>query len=200
MKKSLEKPLSELLTSISFFLGKKTLITGEVGTGKTKLTADLTKKLVELGLSRKITVIDIAPDTFEKDGVKVGGKLRQYLKEITNVRTLIPKKVYAPRLTAKNKKELIKMVEKNKELIKPVLNKFLLKPTEILIINDLSIYLQTGDFETVEKIVFEPKTFIANAYLGEYLNKDFSSGISRLERKLVNKLMEKVDIHLSLNP
>ncbi len=59
-------------------VGKNVLISGDVGVGKTKLTIELLEEAVALGLSAKITIIDMAPATVYIEGRKIGGKLVEF--------------------------------------------------------------------------------------------------------------------------
>ena len=49
-------------TLATSLLGKRTLIIGEVGSGKTALTAKIVLDLIAMGLGNEITVIDMAPE------------------------------------------------------------------------------------------------------------------------------------------
>ena len=81
-------------------LGKKVLILGEAGSGKTKLAARLLKALMKLVGSEKITVIDLAP---QRTG-GIGGKITDYVSLTDEIRYLSPEKVYMPRLTGASPK------------------------------------------------------------------------------------------------
>ncbi len=58
--------------------GKRTLIRGNVRTGKTRLTVRLLEEAVRLGLAQAITVIDMAPRSQEHEGRSVGGRISEY--------------------------------------------------------------------------------------------------------------------------
>jgi len=42
------------------------------------------------------------------------------------------------------------------------------------------------------------ETFIANGYYGSVLEQDFETGITKVERRLMEKLAEKVDVVMRL--
>lgn len=179
---------------VSELLGKKTLIIGDVGSGKTILTARILDELVELGLGKEITVIDLGP---EKLGV--GRRLCHYSKRIGEIRLLEPKRLRAPRLEGKTVDEVIMFAEHNRKAIEPLFDSFLKNPTPILLINDLSIYLQAGRLEKVLSLMNGSKTFIANSYYGKRLSDDKGSGITGREIEAVEAIMRRVDkvIHLA---
>jgi len=180
------------------FLKKKVLIVGDVGAGKTVVTANLLDQAVDVGYSRKITVIDMAPPTMRVRGVRIGGTLAEITKSTLKVRYLKPARVKAPRVTAKTPQELRKLAKFNWTAIDRLLTKYARKPTPILFINDVSMYLQAGRLEHILRIARKADTFIANGYLGKKLEEDLGSGISRRERTLMHKFMREMDIVIRL--
>ena len=179
------------------YLGKKTLILGDVGRGKTRLTVRLLEEAIELGFAKKITVIDMAPRTFEVDGRKIGGKLSEFT-DITKARYLAPDRVEMPRMSARSGEELLNLVEKNRVKIRALLDNCLADMTPIIFVNDISIYLQSGGIEPILFIVRKAKTFIANGYYGETIREKYATGVSETERKLMNILAENVDVVIKL--
>lgn len=185
------------MTDISFrqVEGRRLLIIGEVGTGKTILTRRLLKEALDES-DDLITVIDMAPRKMKIEGESVGGPL---LKDINpRVRYLTPIEVNAPRLSAKNAEELIKLANENKLKIDALLKSFLQDPTRTLFVNDLSIYLQSGDLIEVLRTFFAARTVVANGYLGERLKSDYGTEVSRRERDLMLKLADKMDLVVRL--
>ena len=181
---------------ISNILGKKVLIIGDVGKGKTLLTAKILEKLVKNNFSKEITVIDMAP---KKKG-KIGGKIEDYTNLVYKVKNYINiESIRTPRLSGKSKEEILKLAEENYRLIKPYLIRYREKPTHILIINDLSIYLHAGSLEDILECLLIANTFIANSYYGTFLRNDKGSGISKREKELIDKLMKYCDIIIDLN-
>jgi hypothetical protein len=186
------------ILSFKDVLGKKMLILGDVSKGKTRLTASLLQEAVSLGLSNEITVIDMAPECVVVKGVKFGGKIIDAVEDIGSSRYLAPRRVEAPRLKAKNSKELLDLVNKNKRRIKRCLKNYIDKPTPILFINDVSIYLQSGDLNTIIETISKASTVVANGYYGNTLIYDFSTGVSARERKLVEELASIMDIRINI--
>ena len=179
-------------------VGKKMLITGDVGVGKTKLTIALLEEAVALGLSAKITIIDMAPATVYVQGRKIGGKLVEFSKKLKVIRYLTPQRVETPRLSAKSTRELLHLVDLNEKRIKPLLNEFVETPTSILFVNDISIYLQSGFDEAILSVMRSSETFVANGYYGSTLQSDFETRVSKTERRLMNKLADTVDVVINL--
>lgn len=184
--------------SIRQLLGRRVLIVGDVGSGKTKLTAKLLEEAVGLGYADEITVIDMAPKTINVGGMRVGGLLSEATASVSRVRYWRPKEVKAPRTTAKTPEQLLAYVQFNKEAIEPLLDKFIKEPTPILIINDLSIYLQAGEPRKVVLAMEKCQTFIANCYKGEKLAKDLGTGVSRVERDATEFVEHLVDVVIRL--
>jgi len=185
-------------TSFHDLLGKRTLIYGDVGTGKTRLTVRLLEEAVKLGFAQKITIIDMAPKTTVVRGIRVGGRLSEATDVTEGLRYLAPRRVETPRLAARNGEELLGLVEKNRRRIRKLLEEYVEKPTPILFVNDISIYLQSEDFDTLASAICRASTLIANGYYGRALSNDYSTGVSALERSLMDKLAAMMDLRISL--
>lgn len=71
-------------------------------------------------------------------------------------------------------------------------------PTPILFINDLSIYFQSGKWEKVFNVMQKAKVALANAYYGRSLENDLKTGISKIERKTLEKVSSKADMIIHL--
>lgn len=179
--------------SASEILGLKTLIVGDVRTGKTSLTAGLLDELVDSGQASELVVIEMAPDK-----LGVGKKLSSFSKRIEEVKVVEPEGIRAPRLEGRGAEEVRKLAELNRAKIEPILLEFARSPSRILIVNDLSIYLQAGDPEILLSCSRGADTFIGNSYLGEALAEDGGSGISALERIRLEVMMSEMDVVLRL--
>ncbi len=185
--------------SFSGLLGKKTLITGTVRTGKTKLTVDLLEEAVGLGYSALVTVIDMAPESVTVGGKSIGGRLSEFTEACQEVRFLTPHRVETPRLTAKSAEELLNLVRLNAGSIKPLLEEYIEEPSPILFVNDISIYLQSGSTEPVLEAMVLAETFIANGYYGEYFREDLETGVSGIEREMMDQLASHMDTVIRLS-
>jgi len=82
--------------------------------------------------------------------------------------------------------------------MEPLLYEYIQNPTEVLLINDVTLYLQAGKLETILKCIKLTKTFLATAYYGKKLVEDFGSGISMREKLLTDKLATFMDLVVKL--
>ncbi|MBS7625927.1 hypothetical protein KEJ51_02640 [Candidatus Bathyarchaeota archaeon] len=177
---------------------RKTLILGEISTGKTSLTARFLKEALQTENPKDITLIDMAPDKIIHRGKPIGGRILDITELPCAMRVLQPSRVNPPRHSAKSKEELLKFVEDNRKAIEEVLDIYLDRPTPILFINDLSIYLQSGRWRKIFEAMNRSETFIANAYYGETLKEDLGTEVSEVEKRLVEKLSDRVDLIIKL--
>lgn len=170
-------------------VGKRVLILGEVGSGKTLLASNLLKELMTLYNPEEITVIDLAPQRMGE----VGGKLSDYVDSIDKVRFLSPERVYTPRLTGTSREQVLKYAELNRRLMEPLFMGFVQRTTKILILNDITLYLHAGKLETILKCMRLAETFLATAYYGSRLAEDRRSGISVREKQIIKRLATYMD-------
>jgi hypothetical protein len=175
-------------------LGKRTLIIGEVSTGKTKLTAKLLEEAIQMVNSKDITAIDLSPTTTKK----VGGTLSKYTNAVSKVRYLSPKTVRAPRLEGRSRDEVLSLAEYNRSVIEPILQSYLTNPSKVLFINDLSIFLHSGSVDVIVKCMEKAGTFVANSYYGRSIGSDKGSGINRKERASLKELFNHIDLLIKL--
>ncbi len=179
---------------IERLLGRKTLIVGEVGSGKSHLLARILEKMVESLDPKEITVIDMAP--FRHLGI--GGKLRDLTESVNRVRYLTDDGIVPPRLIGRDANEVVRHAERNASLIRALLLEYLKRPTRILLVNDLTIYLHKGDLVLLNEVIDAAETFVATCYEGERLSDDKGSGITAIERKRLDELKGRVDNVLEL--
>ncbi len=175
-------------------LNKRTIIYGEAGSGKTRLLAKLLKEFSNILGPSKITIIDLAPP---KVG-DIGGPLTQYI-DVKGFIYLRPEYVYAPRLMACNSEELRRYVSNNVERGRKCFQTYLMDPTELLAVNDITIFLHGADVEELMEYVAMANTFITTAYYGEKLMQDYGTGLSSKERESVEKLLKHFDVAIMLN-
>lgn len=176
-------------------IGKRTLIKGDVGTGKTRLTENFLLAAVNFFPPGHITVIDLAPQRRVVGEIWVGGTI-----SVPNeIRYLRPSMVWAPRLDGKTKEDIIRLANENAESIEKLLDFFIKSPSPILFMNDLTLYLHAGSLEKLLKIIKLAETFVGNAYEGRGLREDKGSGISEREWLLVKQLEGFMDIIIDLN-
>jgi len=176
------------------FIGRKTIIVGEIGSGKTLLLSRFLDQLVRSGLKDRVTVIEMAPNMGG-----VGGTVENYTRNVACVKYLKPWRIIPPRTMGRNREEVIRYARLNMLALKPLIDEYLRNPTEILLINDLTIYLHAGEVEDIIQLINISKTFTATAYEGEKLADDKGSGITEKERESLNRLKGLVDEVLRLS-
>ena len=186
------------ISSLSFSdaLGKKVLIMGDVGAGKTVLTRHVLLEAIEKEYGDNITVIDMAPRATTVKGLSVGGLLMT--PEDSGVRYLEAEDIRTPRLSAKDGEELMELADYNRKEIEKLLDKFDASPTAVLFINDVSIYLQRGDIDRLWSAIEKAETVVANGYSGEKLKEDFGTGFSNREKRMMERLASRMDIAIRL--
>ncbi len=169
------------------------LIVGEVGVGKTLMTAHILEELAPM--FKRILIIDMAPNL-----KGVGVPLANYLALPENSTYLRPDGLRAPRLEGRNANEVLELAKVNASLIRPLLIRCWAEKPDLLVINDLSIYLQAGDLEDLVRCIYSSDSFLGNSYYGKRLVDDKGAGISLKEREGVEALMDHLDYIVHLLP
>jgi hypothetical protein len=175
-------------------IGKRVIITGEVGVGKTRLLASLIDEAAsESGLS--VVVLDLAPEARLGSEI-IGASVKTYARKLHLVKYLRPDTLYAPRLQGRSREEVLDLAAKNALTIKPLLISITSNPPDALFIDDLTIYLQAGDIEPLTKLIGITRTFIATAYKGKRLLNDKGSGLSRVEKYRLDTLLNDPKLNI----
>ncbi|MFH2112333.1 MAG: hypothetical protein ABIJ47_13865 [Candidatus Bathyarchaeota archaeon] len=174
---------------------KRTLIVGDVGAGKTIQTRRLLEEALSLSLG-PVTVMDMAPEARMMNGTRVGGPLLE--ADVPGVRVLRNRCIKTPRLSAVNTKDLVEQALHNAVVVEGLLEQFRASPSPVLFINDVSIYLQLGDLETLWDTIAMAETVVANGYLGEKLRGDHGSGVSEMERRAMEELADRFHVVVRL--
>lgn len=174
----------------------KTIIYGEINTGKTEYTAKFIQFLMEEKQINpmEISILDFAPKLMMIKGRNIGGRIKNfYMKsKICNYLNL-QGEIIPPRLNAKNREELYRNANHNYLITSKALESYIKKPTNILIINDISIYLHVGDEKLLLKSIKKCNTFFGNTYYGTSIRSDFESNFSIKERRTIENLLKKVE-------
>ena len=179
-------------SDIADFLGKWTLIVGDVNTGKTTIAAKMLKDLCDAGLSPRIAIVDLAPEitgafASGKKMKGVGGRLAP--PPMTGV-VCLSTRLDPPRLSSRNDEEAVTKAKLNAEKIDELFEEFNGFSRDILFVNDVSMYLQAGTAEKLVRLMEKASTLIANGYYGEKLG---SGIVSERERREMEALMEYVE-------
>lgn len=180
---------------MSEIVGRRTLIAGDAGAGKTRLTRRLLEEALGMGLEG-VTVIDMAPGAVDVNGSPVGGTLAE--ADEYDVRCLGSDDIRTPRLSARTAEELLQLAEHNMREVDGLLEAFEEEPSRTLFVNDISIYLQRGDLERLWRALESAETVVANGYLGDKLGEDLGTGLSRDERERMEELASRMDVVIRL--
>jgi hypothetical protein len=163
------------------FFGLRTLITGDVNTGKTSYLQLLLLKCRGRG---PLVVLDMAPEKVRG----VGGKMRVPSAPDIHYFTTV---IRPPRLSAEDEDKTQRIAADNAEIIEKNLFK---KAASIngyaLIINDVSLYLQMGNLDRLLEIMEKYPTVVMNGYMG---NTFKDSTLTRRERKNMEELITACD-------
>lgn len=180
-------------------LGKKVVITGEVGVGKTRLLAELVDEAA-LEDDLKVAVLDLAPDVQISPNITVGASVKTYCRHLNQVNYLRPRVILAPRVQGRNREEVLDLALKNASTIEPLLVSLTSTPPDVLFIDDLTIYLQAGKIDLLTTLISKVVTFIATAYKGKTLLDDKGSDLSRAEENLLKYLLNDPKLNISEVP
>ena len=176
---------------------RKTLITGEVGIGKTELTALLLREAISRVGSSEIAVLDFAPSRRAIRGFTIGGRITDFLPS-PGCRIHEPSvQIRAPRLEGRSSGEVLKLAQDNARTTSALLWQYVACPTSCLFINDLTIHLQAGDVGLLLSGIGLSRTFVGNAYSGSSLAPDHGSGLSLREAENLKAVGRAMDIVLN---
>lgn len=168
--------------NIQNFLGKKTIIAGDVGAGKTLYTLKILEAFVAGGYV-SIAVIDLAPDMIRG----IGGKMEKV--QGTDIRYLTAD-IAAPRLMGGSEEEILELAKNNADQIERIFDVYVEAPQKILFINDVTLYLHAGTVERLVTVIDSAETLVMNAYMGKTFQ---DSSLSRRERTLLKTIINICD-------
>jgi len=171
------------MDNIDHYMNRRTIIVGDVNSGKTSYTLNILELFLKAGYAGKIAILDLAPDNIQG----IGGKMKPPQDESLLYLTT---SILAPRLTGKDEYHTLKLAKKNATAIEKLFTKFFLQKREILFVNDVTLYFQAGDLDRFIKILDTASTHIINAYYGHTFS---DSELTRREKNLTEKLMKLCD-------
>jgi len=161
---------------------KKTLVAGGIKSGKTHFVCVFVEKILQDD-RESVLVLDFAPNLYRG----VGGKM--VLSEHPRLHYLTTR-IDAPRLLGKDDREMRKLAEGNRSRIEEILDTCEETSADVLIINDVTLYLQAGNHERLAALMATFPTVLINAYYGQ----DFAeSPLSLRERGEVESFMADFD-------
>lgn len=181
------------IKSFQDLLGKRTLIVGEVNSGKTTLTQKILDGFSRENLGGSILVLDLAPeipgDLAARKGLSgVGGCLKAPQRE--NIKYLRPSLV-PPRLMGKSEEQVLELAKANLAAIEKTMA---LAETwgETLFLNDASMYLQAGSAQKLFSWLERFQTVVANGYMGKRLGGGELSMRERFQMEALALLFDRV--------
>jgi hypothetical protein len=173
----------ENMDNIHHYLNRRTIIVGDVNSGKTSKTLNILELFLKAGHADKTAILDLAPGSIRGIGGKMPPPPDEPLLYLTT-------SILAPRLTGKDEYHTLRLAEENAFAIEKLFTKIYRQKRDILFINDATLYFQAGDFERFIKILDTASTHIINAYYGHTFS---DSELTRREKNLTEALMERCD-------
>lgn len=173
-------------------LDRLTLIVGEINTGKTSLARQLMTEMIDWGWGPRLAVLDLAPTmparrNASSDLQGVGGKL---IPPPESGALYLTAELAPPRLSSKTEAQAQAAAERNKALIEPLLAQLAASGREIVLVNDLTLYLQAATAGEFLSALAPIKTVVANGYHGQRLGQ---GELSRRERQEMDALIDRAD-------
>ncbi len=170
--------------SCSEYLNRKTLIAGDVNSGKTHQTLSVLRHFLKCQKS-PIGVLDLAPEKVRT----VGGKIPLTPEEKEKILHLSPA-ILPPRLLGKDEGEVRALAKENRERIDAALEMIRGQKLSVLVINDVSLYFHDGEAQFLLASVEHVPTLLINGYYGKFFG---DSPVSRNERDQMEYLMSQCD-------
>ncbi len=179
---------------IKDFLGRRTLIVGDINAGKTFRTGEILEAFCGAGLGGRIVILDLAPEIPEKlaaeKGLRgAGGRLFPPPGRDVRVFEASPE---PPRLSSRTEAEALEKARRNRLVIEALFPRVSETSRDILFINDVSLYLQAGNAEDLISFLHRFGTVIANGYWGNRLG---GGSLTDREKEQMKRLMAGFEEH-----
>ena len=147
-------------------------------------------------------IVDMAPEIPEKLArerglIGVGGKLMP--PEGHDI-LYLGGHFEPPRLSSKTEEEAMEKARQNRRIIEGLFRKLDLQSRDILLVNDVSIYLQAGTAESLTQWLDRAATVIANGYWGKRLGGGTLTERERTETVKLKDYFEQKGRVLILEP
>jgi hypothetical protein len=126
----------------------------------------------------------------------VGGKIPLTAAEKKETLYFSPL-ILPPRMMGKSEAEVYRLAEENRERIEPVLAQVQKRAPNFLLVNDVTLYLQSGKASHLLSYIAGIPTVIMNGYYGRYFEE---SPFSQRERWEMEALMSGCDRVVFLPP
>jgi len=168
--------------SLEEYWERKSLILGDVNSGKTRMTLELLSRIIDQKRA-EVAVLDLAPEQTRG----IGGKMVVPSHHLISYSTTT---IIAPRLAGRDTDEVEAYARRNAEAIEEVFGNYLKNPKKVVIINDVSLYLQTGTLDRLMEVLSLSHTAIINGYYGKTFG---NSPLSKRERCQIDRLIKICD-------
>ncbi len=166
---------------------RKTIIVGEVNTGKTAYSVEVLQRFKERG-ETEIALIDMAPESIKG----IGGKMpKEALRDVKYCSV----QVVAPRLIGKTEDEVQSLANHNAKSIEDAFWEYEKEPSKVLFVNDISLYLQAGDLTRLFSVLNSTPTVVMNGYYGYSLG---GGNLGKRERQNMEALQRRCDTVIKL--
>jgi hypothetical protein len=169
---------------IQDYRGKRSLLLGEVNSGKTAKTDGVLRAFIKAGYTDDIAVLDLSPDPVGG----VGGKMSTPADAAVLYLTAA---IAAPRMMGRDAAHTQRLAETNARVIEDLFEELCAKRKPVLFVNDATLYFHAGSLETFLQVLDTASTQIVNAYRG---TKFEDSALTRRERRLTQALIETCDM------
>lgn len=172
-----------MMIQIEAYLGRRTLILGDVNSGKTERTRQILHAFIRAGYAEQLTVLDLSPDPVGN----IGGKL-----QVPAGRPLLhfSPTIFAPRLSGRNPDEVQRLAFQNARMIEKLFPEIKRRKRKILIINDATLYFHAGDLSRFMALLDTAATQVINAYWGDTFE---DSTLTQREKGLTRELRATCD-------
>lgn len=188
--------------SIKNYSGKNTLIIGgidsDISNNRNILLANLINEAIDLGYGNRISIIEMCPNNTSFKNIKFADQLSKYVDNIENFNYIKPTIVHWPRVYGNSPKEIINFSVENSRNLIECLDNYRKRPTRILFINELNFYLHMGTIHWLMRAISKSSTFIGTCFRSKFPYSDYNTGISRRERRLIDRLSHMVDNVINL--
>ena len=188
--------------TFDYYSGKNTLIVGgihsDISVNRNAFLADLIKDAINNDYDSRISIIEMCPDKTSFKNIKFAAQLSEYIDNISDFNYIKPEVVHWPRIYANNPKDAIQLSVQNSRALIECLDKFRKRPTRLLFINELNFYLHMGTIHWLMEAISKSSTFIGTCFRAKFPYSDYNTGISRRERRLIDRLSLTVDEVISL--
>ena len=176
------------MDNINHYMNRRTIMVGDVNSGKTSQTFEILQMFLEKGYAKKIAILDMGTNPVRG----IGGKM----PPPPDVPVLyLTSSISAPRLMGKDPNHIRLLAEENARSIERLFETFQQENREIIFVNDATLYLQAGHLERFLEILNTTSTQIINAYYGDAFS---DSELTRREKKLTEDLMKTCDHLITL--